>query len=138
MILDRLEAFGHKNVLCSHPTTIEITKDKHLSKKGNCILGIKASKACFDLNDVLRNQIRKGKRIQVTLYFNGKKEDSFYGYGHKNLKLLDKNDMVFRKSNYTCDRTILVDCNKSSSDLNKDLIKKLQEKDSLFHLIFEI
>ena len=136
--MDRLEAFGHKNVLCSHPTTIEITKDTHLSKRGNCILGIKASKACFDLNDVLRNQIRKGKRIQVTIYFNGKKEDSFYGYGHENLKLLDKNDMVFRKSNYTCDRTILVDCNKSSSDLNKDLIKKLQEKDSLFHLIFEI
>ena len=56
-ILDEISAFGHENILCTHKTTIELTKDEFVSKKGNCILGIKASKSCSDLNTELKNQI---------------------------------------------------------------------------------
>ena len=39
-------AYGHKNILATHKTTIEFTKDKELSLKGNCIVGVRAD---FDL-----------------------------------------------------------------------------------------
>ncbi len=135
-VLDTIKAYGHKNVQCCHKTTIEITKDNFLTKKGNCILGINASKACSDLNLELRNYIKNGKKIKVII--KGKSvSDSFYGYGNKNLSLKDTDDLVFRKSDYICDRTILIKCTKSSDDLSRDLIKEIREKRIEFLVIFE-
>ena len=67
VILDTIYAFGHENLLCTHNTTIELTKDNHLTKKGDCILGIRASKACTDLNEKLKKLINQGKKIKVTI-----------------------------------------------------------------------
>ena len=44
-IIDTIDIMGHPFIQCIHNTTIEITKDNYLTKKGTCILGIKASKA---------------------------------------------------------------------------------------------
>jgi hypothetical protein len=65
-------------------------------------------------------------------------QDSFYGYGNKELKLMDKEDIVFRKSNFISDRTVLVNCTKSSNDINPELIKKLKIPGNRLSLIFEI
>ncbi|MFW9987484.1 MAG: DUF371 domain-containing protein, partial [Candidatus Odinarchaeota archaeon] len=111
VVLETISAYGHKNILCTHSTTIEITKEKNLTKKGNCIIGINASKACFDLDPILKKNIKKGNKIKIILKL-GNLQDSFYGLGNKNLRLLDKKDMVFRKSRFICDRTVLIDCTK--------------------------
>jgi hypothetical protein len=65
-ILEQIDAFGHKNVKCSHSSTIEITKENYLTKKGTCILGIKASKGCYDLNQNLKKKIQNGQKIKIT------------------------------------------------------------------------
>jgi hypothetical protein len=39
-----LTALGHKNVLATHKTTLEFTKDDYLTKKGDCILAINLDK----------------------------------------------------------------------------------------------
>ena len=62
-IIERIYAWGHENILCTHNSTIEITKDKSLTKKGDCIIGVNASKACNDLTLEIKNQIRSGKKI---------------------------------------------------------------------------
>ncbi len=136
-VLDKIYAYGHENILCSHKTTIEITKDKDLTKKGTCIVGIKASKACIDLGAKLKETIINENEIKVTLKVENLK-DSFYGFGHKNLRLLDKKDMVFRKSNYICDRTVLINCTKSSNDLKQELIEALKHPGKKISIIFEI
>ncbi|MFX1316275.1 MAG: DUF371 domain-containing protein [Promethearchaeota archaeon] len=136
-VLDKIYAYGHENILGSHKTTIEITKDKCLTKKGNCIVGIKASKACFDLDPKLREIIKTEKKVKVTLELENIK-DFFYGFGHKKLRLLDKKDIVFRKSNYVCDRTILINCTKSSNDLKREFIESLKHSGKKFIIIFEI
>ena len=51
-ILDKFYAYSHANVIGSHKTTIEITKDNYLTKKGDCIVGINSSKGCIDLSPV--------------------------------------------------------------------------------------
>ena len=136
MILDTIHAFGHKNILCTHNTTIEITKDKHLTKKGNCILGIKSSKACVDLNSNLKVLLKLGEKFKINVIV-GEYKDYFYGYGHPKLTLLDKKDMVFRKSKFICDRTVLIKCTKSSNELNKLLIENIKTNNEKLLIEFE-
>ena len=134
-VLDSINATGHMLIQCTHTTTIELTKDDYLTKKGTCILGIKASKACYDLTPGLKRKIMAGEKIDVVIKV-GDIVDQFYGYGSKNLTLLSKKDLVFRKSNFVCDRTILIKCTKSSSDLNRNLIKKLTNSKNQISIIF--
>ena len=137
VILETVTAYGHENILCTHNTTIEITKERSLTKKGNCIMGINASKGCFDLNQNLKKKIKDENKIKITLKLEDL-QDSFIGFGSKDLRLLDKNDMVFRKSNFICDRTVLINCTKSSNEINPELIEKLRKPDVKLSIIFEI
>jgi len=136
-ILDTITAKGHQLIQCTHTTTIELTKDAYLTKNGTCILGIEASKACYELNPLLKKKITDGEKITVIIKA-GEIFDSFYGFGHKNLTLLNKKDMVFRKSDYICDRTILIKCSKSSSELDRKTIKKLTSSKEHFSIIFKV
>ena len=136
-LLDTITAKGHQLIQCTHTTTIELTKDTYLTKNGTCILGIEASKACCDLNPLLKKKITNGEKIRVIIK-TGSDIESFYGFGHKNLTLLNKKDIVFRKSDYICDRTILIKCSKSSNELNRNIIKKLTNSKERFSIIFEV
>ena len=136
-ILDSINAKGHPLIQCTHTTTIELTKDTYLTKNGTCILGIEASKACYDLNQLLKKKIIAGEKITVIIKA-GDIIDSFCGFGDKNLTFLSKKDLVFRKSNFICDRTILIKCSKSSSELDRNLIKNLTNSKELFSIIFKI
>ena len=136
-ILDTITAKGHPLIQCTHTTTIELTKDAYLTKNGTCILGIEASKACYDLNPLLKRKITDGEKITVIIKA-GEIFDSFYGFGHKKLTLLNKKDIVFRKSDYICDRTILIKCSKSSSELDRNTIKKLTSSKEHFSIIFKV
>ena len=136
-VLDSINATGHPFIQCTHSNTIEITKDECLTKKGTCIMGIKASKACYDLNPELKNKILKGAKIDIEIKVDDI-IDSFYGYGSKNLTLLSKKDIVFRKSSYICDRTVLINCSKSSINLNRNLIKNLTSTEQQISIIFRV
>ncbi|MFW9828871.1 MAG: DUF371 domain-containing protein [Candidatus Thorarchaeota archaeon] len=136
-ILEEIYAFGHKNIIATHKTTIEITKDKSLTKRGNCIVGINATKACFDLNSTLKKEINANKKIKITLKVENI-QDSFHGFGSKELKLLNKHDLVFRTSNYICNRTVLINCTKSSNEINRKLVEKLQAPGTELSIIFEL
>jgi len=131
--LEVIKAFGHANILGTHKTTIEITKEKDLTLKGDCIIGIKADKACSDLNIKLKQEIRRENKFKVVIKLNNISE-TFYGWGHKGLKLRSSRDIVFRKSNFICNRTILINCTKSSQDLNRTLIEKLKNENQLIEL----
>ena len=135
-ILDSISAAGHSLIQCTHSTTIELTKDDYLTKKGTCILGIKASKACYDLTPELKSKIIVAEKIYVVIKV-GDFVDHFYGYGSKKLTLLSTKDLVFRKSDYICDRTILIRCSKSSRDLNRNLIKNLTNSINQISIIFK-
>jgi hypothetical protein len=135
-ILDTITAKGHALIQCTHTTTIELTTDTFLTKNGTCILGIDASKACYDLNPLLKKKITEGVKIKAIIKA-GDEVDFFYGFGNKNLTLLSKKDMVFRKSDFICDRTILIKCSKSSSELNRSIVNKLTNSKGRFSIIFE-
>ena len=135
-IIENIYAWGHENILCTHKTTIEITKETNLTKKGDCVLAVKASKACFDLTPDLKNKIKNGNKFKVLLKVD-EVQDYFYGFGNKELKLSDKTDMVFRKSDFICERTVLINCSKSSKELSRELIDKLKNPETKLSLTFE-
>jgi hypothetical protein len=135
MILEEIFAFGHKNISCSHSSTIELTKDSYVTNKGNCILGLKATIACSDLKENTKKKIRNGEKITIVIKVDNKIE-RFHGYGNKNLKLLNENEMVFRKSDFICDRTVLIKCSKASNDLNREIINKIRNNNKRFLILF--
>ena len=102
-----------------------------------CLPGVNASKACFDLNAELKDLIQKGKRLKITIKVENLME-SFYGYGNIKLTLLNKKDMVFRKSNFICERTVLINCTKSSNDLNRQIINLITNPELEMKINFEL
>jgi hypothetical protein len=52
------------------------------------------------------------------------------GKGHKDLVLSHSNDIVIRKSNFVCPRTLAVRCNKASNSIPRKMIKLLQDPNS--------
>ncbi|MFW9771377.1 MAG: DUF371 domain-containing protein [Candidatus Heimdallarchaeota archaeon] len=136
-IIEKIYAYGHQNISCTHKTTIEVTKDKYITRSGTCILATNASKACFDLNDELKRMIFYERKIKVKIQVDNI-SDTFFGFGHKNLKLLSHKDLVFRKSDYICDRTVLIKCSKSSNDLDNNIIEKIKNPQKKILILFEL
>ena len=136
MQIDKITAFGHPNILSNHKTTVEFTKEKHLTKKGDCIVAINADKSIQDISDELKSSLKKNKKIKCKIYTNNY-TDEIIGYGDKYLTFNHPTDIVLRKSNYICPRTLLINCNKAACDINRDLIEELQKNEKLsitFHI----
>lgn len=116
---------GHKNVLSLHSRTIEITKDPNLTKKGDCILGVSANKACNDLDSSLKNRLRtNGTVVKISIVVEPF-EFEVSGYGSNTLEISHSHDIVLRKSNYVDSRTLAVSCDKSAFDIPRDLVTLL-------------
>ena len=43
-----IEFSGHENIRSNHQKTIEITKESHLTPRGDCIVGVNAKYSCSD------------------------------------------------------------------------------------------
>lgn len=125
-VTETLEAYGHSNIRASHKTTFEFTKDPHLTLKGDCIIAVKASKGAADLNSEFKKLARKkDSKITVTILVGGVKE-TIVGYGNPKLLLTHPTDLVARKSDFTCNRTLMLHSNKAACDFSPNLRKALQ------------
>ena len=122
---------GHKNILSLHHKTIEITKDTHLTKKGDCIIGVSANKACHDLDIGLREKLRtSGSVVKIGIIVEPYQFD-MVGLGSDNLEITHKHDIVLRKSNYVDARTLIVSCDKSAIDIPRKLINALTNSEAI-------
>jgi len=119
-------ARGHPNVLGTHKMTFEITKDSQLSKRGDCVIGVSANKAPFDLLSAFKQACRnEGAKITARLEAEGI-VDTIQGLGNRNLTLSHPTEIVGRKSSYTSERTIMIGADKAALDLDRALIAVLK------------
>jgi hypothetical protein len=117
---------GHRNIRCLHDRTIEITKAASLSTKGDCIAGVSATKGCKDLDKELKARLLEpGRIVRLEIHLSDI-TFSMHGYTDHRLTLSHDHDIVIRKSNYICPRTLCVLSNKASSDMPRDLVTELQ------------
>jgi hypothetical protein len=129
-IKEEFYAYGHELIQATHKTTLEITKDDHLTKRGNCIIAIKSEKACADLSPELKKIIKKdGSKVIIKIYVNNF-EEIIEAEGSSKLILTSKNSIVIRKSDYIDERTLAIRANKASADLDRNLIKCLRSANS--------
>jgi hypothetical protein len=126
MIYDEIEFYGHPNVLATHHKSIEITKDDYLTPEGNCIIGIKANKACINLNPRLQKIIKNDNIPILVEIIVGDDKFQINGFGNKNLTLIHQHDVVIRTSNFVCSRTALIKCDKASIHIPREIISKLK------------
>jgi len=129
---------GHKNILSLHKKTIEITKDRELSVNGDCIVGINSSMACMDLPAKFKKNIQNPNTLISFTIVADEYSFSIHGKGSKKLTLKHTNDIVLRKSAFTCSRTIAINCDKASDDIPRTMVKKLQNPKTNGKLIIEI
>ena len=55
----KFNAYGHPNISAKHKTTLMLTKEKHLTTKGDCIVGINAEKTLVDMPEAIKRVARK-------------------------------------------------------------------------------
>ncbi len=127
-VVETILAYGHPNVRSRHKTTIEVTKEPHLTIRGDCIIGVGAEKGCADLSDEFKAAARDPATIISVKFTVGDLEETVTGKGHPDLTFTHPTDMVIRKSDFTCSRTLMVGSDKSSAELSRKLINLLKDK----------
>ena len=139
VIIEEIIAIGHPNISATHRSTIEITKEKNLTRRGNCIIGISANKALPDLSQNFKENIKSNLKITCFFIAHGITEE-ISGYGHPLLTFSHPTDIVIRKSKYICPRTLMIGANKSAKDLDRKLIQLLKSSQTQLkvRLIIEI
>ncbi len=121
-----IEFFGHENIRSNHTKTIEITKDSHLTPRGDCIIGVNANFSCATLPEKLKDKLKNSETNIHFLIKVGDDEFTLEGKGNANLTLTHNEDIVLRKSDFTCPRTLSVKCDKASNLVPREMISKLQ------------
>jgi len=130
-VTEVIYARGHENIKATHKTTMEITKDPYLTPRGDCIIAVKANKAAVDLNPKFKTvALNPNAEITIKIEVSGIKE-IVKAWGSEKLTFTHLKDMVIRKSQYVCGRTIAVKANKAALDLPRRLVEKLKNPKSV-------
>ena len=118
---------GNKNIRSNHQKTIEITKEPHLTPRGDCIIGVSATFGCADLPQELKDKLRvHGANVTILIRV-GEYEFIISGSGNPDLILTHSKDIVIRKSDFICPRTLAVGCDKASDLLPREMVSLLQD-----------
>ena len=124
-------AKGHKNVTSAHRSTFEVTMDREIGIRADCIVGVSSKVKLEDFPPELREAIKsENTLIKVQLETENAK-DEITGYGHPELTLDHPTDMVCRKSDFKCSRTLMIKADKAAADLERELVNDLKEGKNL-------
>ncbi len=127
----KFKAYGHKNITAKHKTTLEFTKDKDLSLKGDCIIGVRADFKLNEIKQFFKNL--KGNKIKVIIKVDGLKEEI---NATINSDFDDEEEIVIRKTDYISERTLGINADKATYNLGNRFISKL--KNPMKEIIVEI
>jgi hypothetical protein len=128
---ERITGQGHRNILAENATTFEITKDTRLTKKGDCIIAVAADKAVKDLGFEMRRILQtESSKLTIIVEVEGEKE-VVVASGSPKLTLKHGEDMVVRKSNYICERTLAIKASKCAKDLSRSLVAKMKTSEPI-------
>jgi hypothetical protein len=133
-----IHGFGHPNVQATHHSTVEFTRDRELSKNGDCILVVAADKGLTDLSAEFKVALQNSNakltiKIQVADH-----SEEIRAQGSPKLSLSNPPEMVVRKSSFASERTLGVYADKAAKDLNRELVEKLKDPKQQATLILTV
>ncbi len=136
-VKEEIIAYGHPNITAKHEKTFEITKEENLGKEGDCIIGVRANKACKDLSEEFKNGLKEGKKVEIRIEVEGI-SDKIIAFGSPALKLSDEKSIVIRKSDFIDRRTLAILADKAACDIKREIIEKMKNPQTKMRIIFEI
>jgi len=133
-VIERIEAHGHSSVTARHKKTFEFTKEEHLTSKGDCILAVGANKGARELSDEFKTLAARGStRIIIMIEVDGVREIAV-GRGDASLTFTHETDIVARKSNFTCGRTVMTRSNMAAADFSRVFTRRLKNPDATVYV----
>ena len=119
---------GHRNVTSHHKSTFEITKDAEIGPTADCIVGVDMDKTMLDFPQEFKDKIANSNTKIIVELKTENGHDEITGFGHEDLTLTHPTDIVIRKSDYVCSRTLMIGADKAAKDLDRDLIDDLKNE----------
>ena len=122
---------GHPLVLGTHPTTFEVTCEEHLTRNGNCIIGIAADKGSAGLSSPFKNVLAHDDARLLTRLACGDISVEIHSRGSSQFTFTHPSDMVWRRSTFVCGRTIGILSDHIAATLPDRLIKNLVDGETM-------
>ena len=119
--------YGHENIRATHVKTIEFTREREITPRGDCIIGTGAE---FDASEMQR---LSGK-VRITVEVGGLR-DTFKARINPNFE--DDREIVFRKSRYHSKRTLGFGLSKGANRLDREIVKIMQNPASVMTVSIE-
>lgn len=117
---------GHENVTSNHKSTFEITKDPEIGPTADCIIGVDMDRTMLNFPQELKDRISDSNAKITVILDTENGHDEITGFGHEDLTLTHPTDIVIRKSDYICPRTLMIGADKAARDLDENLIHDLK------------
>ena len=130
LLEETFTAHGHRNIRAIHQMTVEVTRELHLTLRGDCIVAVAAEKGLRELNPELREA---AKTSEATIKLSLKVDDqtvTVTGRGDPGLTWEHPTDMVARKSSFICSRTLMIHADKATSDIPRGFIQLLKNPET--------
>jgi hypothetical protein len=122
--------YGHENVRSLHPQSIEITTESDLTLNGDCIVGVRASCGCQDIPEKMKSFLRNPQSQVTCTIIVGDSSFTVKGKGDEKMTLTNPSDIVIRKSNFVCPRTLAICCDVASDSILRSMVKALQDPET--------
>lgn len=117
-----LQARGHAAITSTHERSFEITKELHLTRKGDCIVAVGATKSAMDLSEEFKTAARNDSARIIVLLTAGDVEVQACGRGSSKLQFTHPTDLVARRSTYTCGRTLMISSDITAHDFPRRFV----------------
>ena len=114
------------------------TTEKHLTPRGDCIIGVNAEKGLNDLPDEMKKMARNPKTNISMSIMVGNRFFVTKGHGDPRLTYIDQKDIVSRKSSYICDRTLMIEADKAACDMDQTFVNLLKDEGQPIKIIITI
>ena len=129
---------GHPLIASTHPTTIEVTTETRLTERGDCIIGVGASKGCAQLDPRVKEALRR-KGSCVTIHISvGNRSFRVKAAGDPRLDLSHPHDMVVRRSDFVSGRTLAVRADAAARDIPREVVGLLRDPAAVGRMEIEV
>ena len=112
-------ASGHPKIRATHKTTLEFTRDKEVSERGDCVVAVNAD---FKKED-LQKLIHTAQKIRIVISADSV-SDEIIAYANSGFD--DDKEIVVRMGSFSSSRTLGVRASKSAKYLSRNLVEKLK------------
>lgn len=124
---ERITCWGHPLVRATHPTTFEVTIEDHLTRQGDCIIGVRADRGAGGLSPEFRRVLADDRAVLLTRLTAGGFSAEVHGRGSSRMTLEHPADLVWRRSSFVCGRTVAIHCDQVAATLPREIIRVLRE-----------